>query len=59
MRLFATDDVETVSISAVLELSYSQYLKEQESVRRHLEAALTDLGLEVLRFESAEFGREQ
>lgn len=51
--------METVTISVVLELDYSQYLKEEEVVTTQLKDALKELGLEVDIIKSAEFGHKQ
>lgn len=51
--------METVTISVVLELDYSQYLKEEELVTTQLKDALKELGLEVATIKSAEFGHKQ
>lgn len=51
--------VETVIISVVLELDYSQYLEEEELVIAELKSALKELGLEVATMKSVEFGHKQ
>lgn len=43
----------------VLELDYSQYLKEEELVTTQLKDALKELGFEVATIKSAEFGHKQ
>lgn len=51
--------MEIVTISVVLDLDYSQYLKEEELVTTQLKDALKELGLEVATIKSAEFGHKQ
>jgi hypothetical protein len=48
-----------VSVSAVLEVDYNQYLNEEDSVRAQLEAALRDVGVEVVDIKANKFGHQQ
>ena len=57
--LFIIDLIETVFVSVILDLEYSQYLKEEDSVIAQLEVLLRTLSLGIMDYEAVEFGHQQ
>lgn len=52
-------DVAHVALSVVLDMEYSQYLKEQEQVEKELLTALDDFGLEVVEIHAESYDLKQ
>ena len=53
------EEVETVVVSAVLDMEYSRYLTQEDSVHQHFTEPLTVLGIKVVDIQAATYGRKQ
>ena len=52
-------ELETVVVSAVLDMEYSNYLTDGDSVQKQLREALAGLGLEVVDIRAESYGLKQ
>lgn len=53
------EEVNSVEVVAILELSYDRYLREEEGIRKDLDSALSVAGLKILEVKPSEYSRSQ
>ena len=58
--LFADkEEVNSVEVVAILELSYDRYLREEDGIRKDLDSALSAAGLKILGVKPSEYSGSQ
>lgn len=58
--LFADkEEVNSVGVVAILELSYEKYLREEDGIRKDLDSALSAAGLKILGVKPSEYSSSQ
>lgn len=53
------EEVNSVEVMAILEVSYDKYLRDEEGIRKDLDAALSAAGLKISDVKSSEYSTSQ
>lgn len=53
------EEVSSVEVVAILELSYDRYLREEDGIRKDLDSALSAAGLKILGVKPSEYSSSQ